>query len=271
MTQQQNNQRIEAGDSLKRNLLRSHLTVAFLGVLALSVGIFTSIWIQQSALHLSNKTAVAAQASMQIQNGLLLSLSAMHGWVTVGDGLFKTERMESWKKEIRPAFRKLETVAATSADEKLVQQLTRVKRLLDDLEQWQWRIEDVAQTPGNEPATVLMTRRAGPTIDAAFTGVTAIIELEKSFGTDLRWKRLLALTSDFRSYLAASQSDISAFIGHPTASSRSRFGNSFTIAKKSLEALLGLKAHLSPQQRDALDWVKRNVYAFDILAQRNFT
>ncbi len=146
--------------TLAARLLRSHLLVAALGLLPLAIGLGVTVWLQTHARELADTKAPRAVAAGRAYAGLQRSTSALRGWKALDDPSFRTERIAAWDDDVWPAVELLS--AGLDADDAAHQEITDLRRTLAELEEWQFWIEDVAQTPGNEPARDRLAQDVDP-------------------------------------------------------------------------------------------------------------
>ncbi len=149
-------QKIQHAGGLYRRLLRSHLFVAGIGLvmLAVSIGILYSM--RAATLYAAQVRSPSARTSAVALQGVQKSLAALRGWVALGDEEFKAERAAAWNQEIDPAIAELERLSTHWHDQADLALLEQAQERLRDLKKTQWWIEDLAQTPGNEPARTIV-------------------------------------------------------------------------------------------------------------------
>jgi len=141
--------------SFFRYLLRSHLTIASIGVLALLVALI-AIFLQTGRVeNLSNKTIPAFQTSSQVLRGVQHSLASMRGWVSLKDKTFIHEWNQTWDDTIDPATIRLKTLGMAMGLPGFNKRIAELIRLLAELKESQWWVIEIAQTPGNEPAKTI--------------------------------------------------------------------------------------------------------------------
>ncbi|NIP84552.1 MAG: hypothetical protein GTO03_02945, partial [Planctomycetales bacterium] len=92
----------------------------------------------------------------------------------------------------------LQQLSARWTDDQDRQLLQQADQQLDELRDIQDKIEQVAHTPANEPAQLLLTREITPLSDKIFAACTEMIELEKEFPSGSHRRMLLAAMADFR-------------------------------------------------------------------------
>jgi len=147
------------GDGVRTKLLRSHLAIALLGVGMLGAALVAVLSMRSTGVHLAEKDSPLAWHSMRALTGLQRSLAGLRGWMALGEESFIQERSKAWKNEIEPSLKSLEALSNQPGESEHAQQVQHAKELLQDLKEAQWWIEDVARTPGNTPANVLVIKK----------------------------------------------------------------------------------------------------------------
>ncbi|MDH3582604.1 MAG: hypothetical protein OER86_00120, partial [Phycisphaerae bacterium] len=184
--------------SIRQKLMGSHRLVAVIGLAMLAVGLISAIWVRSSTLRLADLRAPMVQNALHAHRGLEQCLANLRGWIVLGDPAFKATRAAAWTDEIDPSMAELRRLGRQLADVATPRQLSALTTALEDLREWQWWIEEVAHTPGNEPARNLYEQDMRPIIERSEMGITALIDREKrTVGEGVR-KDLMGAMADFR-------------------------------------------------------------------------
>ena len=134
--------------------------------------------------------------------------------MALGDPAFIQDRVRAWTDEIGPAIDELETISSRSEGSDDIVRLDQLRRLLEDLREEQWWIEDVAQTPGNQPARRMLVEDIQPLTGVIFGAVTSMIELEKD--SPPRQQDIYSgFLADFRGFFTRANTALSAFVHTP--------------------------------------------------------
>ncbi|MEE8104661.1 MAG: serine/threonine-protein kinase [Planctomycetota bacterium] len=249
----------------KRRQLAVKVLCGSIGVLVV-LGVCVTIYLRQSALRLADLHAPAVHESTRAQSGLARSLGSLRGWVLLGTPRFERERAEAWKQAIRPSVGRLGVLVddgGSSKNEELLEELTPV---LDDLEEAQWWTEEVARTPGNEPARVRFREEVEPVADDLIRTVGALIDLERVAPDGKDRKRLLGFLADLRNALVLSRTELSVFLGSGSRVDECGFRNQFEIAKERVQSIDDLSNLLTEEQRVLVGWTRRELPVFERLA-----
>lgn len=195
---------------LKRRLLYSHLSVAVVGLGILLIALLAILGIRANALNLALESAPAVKASLQAQSGIQQSLAALRGWVALGDSKFVVEWKKSWVEEIRPAMSDLSLLSQEWTDGESLEHVRKLLQELDDLQEWQWHIQDVAQTPGNHPPQAYMERYVVPLSKEVIQATALLLQFDTRENVGGRlWSVWLG---DFRAAVMNTQSSLMGFL-----------------------------------------------------------
>ena len=256
------------GGGIRRQLLHSHLVVGLIGVGMLLIGVGWNVWLRSNTVRLANRRAPTAQNSGVALSGVHHSLAALRAWVVLGDPESRAERAAAWTDEIQPAVASLGSLSDPSDGSATDEQVAELVGALAGLEEWQWWVEDVAHTPGNEPARVVYTQELEPVAVLIMHGISAAIEIEKRAPVGSEQNSLWSEMADFRFHFATCQVEIANFIDTGDANYESDFDSHFGIATDRIQQLMAGIDRLTPEQRDLLTWVHEEFVAYQPLAER---
>jgi hypothetical protein len=151
-----------ASSRLAENLSSSSEAIAAVGLVTALLTIAFLVWFALEQRHQNTVARPMARSSAEMQTALNQSLAALRGWVSYGQDSFRGERREIWLTRLEPELEKLETLAQDSKLAESVGRIVELKSLLRQLKLVEWQIEDVAHTPGNNPALQLYDSRYKP-------------------------------------------------------------------------------------------------------------
>ncbi len=256
------------GGGIRQKQLRSHLTVGLVGVALLMVGLTSILWLRSDVLRLATLRSPTVHNSTLALSGLQRSLAALRGWVALGDPRFKEDRRAAWREEIRPAVGRLQTLSSRWSDPKNNERLAGLLVVLEELYESQWWVEEVAQTPGNEPAQVTLLQNARPIADLVISGITAMIELDKDSPARAGRRSLTDALHEFRFALVACQADLVDFVDNGDVMYERRSQHMLGVAGEKLEEIEARRSWLTPGQRELLAWTKLEFAAYRPHAER---
>jgi len=156
--------------------------------------------------------APTAEHSAQVLNGINRALSALRGWMILGNDKFKTERSLAWEEDIKHSLNELSELSEKWPNPKNVERLAQIKRLMVAFEKAQNEIELVAQSPDNIPSIKMLVNEAAPKASIMAKNITAMINLEGKEKANRSRKNLLGMMADVRGSLGLSLSNIRAFL-----------------------------------------------------------
>ncbi|MBW2389416.1 MAG: serine/threonine protein kinase, partial [Deltaproteobacteria bacterium] len=184
---------------LTESLLSSGGAVAAVGSVTalLTLGFAISLGLE---LRYQSGTAVPlARTATVMNNSLNHSLAALHGWVAFGLSELREERSRIWTGQIEPTRALLEQLARKSGDAPTIQSVAELREVLRELKLVQWAIEDVAQTPGNQPAQVAYDRILSPLRLIVLKSFGSAIDQYSASSQGKRAVDFIALLARFRS------------------------------------------------------------------------
>ena len=237
---------------LRRKLLRSFLGLTLFGLVLLCTSLVAIFWLRTSANRLALQRAPAVEAALQARIGIQRSLAGLRGWVVLGRGEFRDERRAAWVEDIQPPIARLQVLSRDWTDVEDQERLAGLDRLLADLKESQWWVEDVAQTEGNESARVILSRKVEPIARAMLSAVDAMIDsgdVKRSIG-----KRSTVWAGLFGLQMARMSSDhmLSNFVLHGEGWWEAGFHQNLAIASKAIEQIASDAAALGEEQRRQL-------------------
>ena len=257
------------GHRLYRKLLFSHLAVAAIGLAVLLVSLGATQWLRSHVQGLATVRGPTVRNSLAALSGVQRSLAALRGWVVLGPAApatdFKKERRAAWTEEIWPAIDVLRELSSRWSDPESEHALQEVGRTLTSLHEVQWWIEDVAQTPGNEPARVRLVQSGKPLQDSIIAAISSMIDVEKEQVSSGR-SRLFGNMADFRAFFSATANQLAAFVDTGTADAELTFSINLERAKRRLRAIDPQLALLTAAQRDLFTWLQSEISGFELVA-----
>lgn len=143
-------------------LLQSHLVVAAIGSVALIGALLVVLLLGSDINELHDEQIPLERTSIRLMSGVETSLSALRGWVSLEDERFLDQWQHTWEFQIRPEFEQIKKLRTSIASEQGRSALDQLGWQLSDLEESQWWVKSVAQTPGNQPAQVLFNQKVEP-------------------------------------------------------------------------------------------------------------
>jgi methyl-accepting chemotaxis protein len=162
--------------------------------------------------RIQNLRSPAAQASVQMLNGVNQSLAGLRGYILLGNDQFKTERQEAWSKGINSSLVKMKQLSKSWTNQENVKRLSELSSQLDKFAEYQQEIEDIAQTDDNVPALKILFEEAAPAASMMATNITRLIDMEAKQPATRERKALLGMMADVRGTIGLSLANIRAFL-----------------------------------------------------------
>jgi signal transduction histidine kinase len=256
----------KGGSGLGRKLLISHLAIAAMGLALLIFSLGAIQWLRINTVRLAGQSAPTAQASLTLLNGIQQSLASLRGWVVLGREDFKKERTEAWERKIWPAMREIQKLDDGRPDAQGRAETKELRQRIKELEDLQWWIEDVAQTPGNLPARLLFEENIRPISRNIFDLITELVDQEKKHGGSLERKLLLGSIADFRGMAIYAEQYLRDFIENGKKEDEDEFKRYFAASKAELKSLLESQDAFDEKQKSLLSQVEWHLKDFELHA-----
>jgi tRNA A-37 threonylcarbamoyl transferase component Bud32 len=165
-----------AGARLTEGLLSSNGKVAGVGLFTALATLGFTIWFGVELRYQSEVGAPLARSAAEMNAAINQSLAALRGWAAYGDPAMAEERTRIWEEQIHPTQARLEELSARSKEADDALRVAELGESLRDLKVVQWAIQDVARTPGNEPAAVEYAKRLEPLRRSVLRSIADVIE-----------------------------------------------------------------------------------------------
>jgi hypothetical protein len=189
-----------ASSRLTEGLLSSSGSIAAVGLITALLTTGFVLWFVLELRQQSTITSPMARTAAVLNASLNRSISALRGWTAYGDLKFLTARQEIWRIDIEPSLLALQKYSRESYEVSSIATVTELREILRELKFVQWKIQDVAQTPGNNPARTFYELRLKPqrnNLLNALRGATRAYRSKQSITPDSELvANLMALYSD---------------------------------------------------------------------------
>lgn len=187
---------------LHRQLLRSHLSVALVGIGMLVVALASTWELRNRVMLLASEGAPMTHSSLRVLAGVQHSMASLHGWISLGDPGFLRDWHHSWEQEIQPAVTTLIECQQRSGQTCFLERLEELQALLVKLRQAQERVQ-AAVTPESiqqsmaEPVILHhLNVESAPLAEQVVALIaTLIIEAEKRLERDAAAARIASVAT----------------------------------------------------------------------------
>lgn len=257
-----------ASNRLTEGLLASSGKVAGVGLVTAGSTLVFAIWFGFELRYESRVGTPMARAAAVMNTSINRSLAALRGWVAYGDRGALDERDRIWEERIEPTLESLDELSVASGDPDAVADVAELRASLRELKVVQWAIEDVARTPGNEPARVAYDMRLEPIRRNVLRGLHDAIEQYSAgergasrIGFLAQLARFRAAFSDGDLALNDLIDDFSEVLEHAV---NQRISHSRTLAGEIADAL---PDQMSGDPRDLVEFTLEEFSAYDVQVQ----
>ena len=185
-------------------------------LLLLCGAVGTAVWeangVQSDNARIVNLRVPTAAASSDITKSIYASLAALRGWMLTGNQAFKVERTAVWQ-HIAEQRAAIDTLSESWTNPDNVQKWTDFKSILDEFSVAQDKVEKIANTADEQPATKMLVDQAAPLAGVMVETITKMIDAELA-GTGEAGDRvrLLGMMADVRGSLGLSLANIRAYL-----------------------------------------------------------
>ncbi|MBL4614476.1 MAG: MCP four helix bundle domain-containing protein, partial [Magnetovibrio sp.] len=242
-------------------------------ILAVAVGM--TIWnvsaIDKTSQRIVNLRMPTAAASSAMVNAINSSLANLRGYMLTGSEQFKNGRAEVWS-EISTIVADMDELSKSWTNPKNVANLQTFKGVLNEFRIAQQQVEDVAKTPQEQPATLMLVTEAAPRAGLMVQNISKMIDLELQGqgGTGGDRVQILGMMADTRGTLGLGLANIRAYL----LTGEQKFADNFTkLWTKNTRRLADLSRqthNLSAAQLAAFEVYKAKNAEFIALPQQMF-
>lgn len=235
--------------------IKKKLSIGFITILSLIVIISAINMIgtyKNTALehHINDVLVPLVEQEIEFKSSINESLSALRGYMILGNDKFKEQRHNAWKDiayEIKSITEKESYLSPENQ-----KNFNELKELLKGFEIVQQKVEDIAFSENELPANKVLNSEAGPHAKKVLQAVTAIINEEKNLPATAERKNLLGLLADSRGSFAVGLASVRAYLLSGDTSWRDDFKKRWAVNTQRFESL------------------KANAYLFNSTQQKHF-
>ena len=260
-----------AGRSIYAQLMRSHQSIALIGVGMLVVSLLTTFWVRSHTTRFATVRGPIVSSATTTQSGLQRSLAGLRGWMVLPDPAFREVRLYAWEQEIHPALTNLRHLGAGVQMDGFDEQLDRLTQILAELHEWQSWIHDIAQTPGNEPARVMLDRKVRPLAARLLAGMSAMLDLQKREPVAPVREALLSTMADLRHAVMQVRTGAISFARDGDPADEATIQVNLQTAAREMRRIEGHLDALQPEQRDLVGWLTIELLAYEARANEIIT
>ncbi|MFT4925739.1 MAG: methyl-accepting chemotaxis protein [Phenylobacterium sp.] len=150
-------------------------------------------------------------AGHDLVNDINWSLASLRGYMLLGKTELKEQRAEAWK-EMDKNLAILDKMAQNWTVPADVERLREIKTTMGEFKIAQQKVEDVANTPDEQPGLKILINDAAPLATKIMANLTELMNLEKNQPATSERKTLLSNLADSRGSFAMSLASIRALL-----------------------------------------------------------
>ncbi len=194
-----------ASQSLKTRLSLAFAALGALLLISLAVTIFKSKQVDQAVSTIVEESVPVAFSGAQLAADVNGTMATLRGWVLTNDEIFKTQRNELWSR-ISKQIALLDTSLTGQKNwQDLKDKLTRFQAAQD-------RVETMAHSPDDQPATRLLNTKVTPLTDEMLSSMSQVYIQEVSQAATPKRKKMLAQMGDIRGAIAVVTGNVRAYL-----------------------------------------------------------
>lgn len=248
-------------------LLKSHLLLASIGLVMLLIALAFTLYLRSKIVVLVEEVKPVAQASSEVLTGVQHSLAGLRGWVSLNNEGFLGEWKSAWKNEIKPAVKSLTGRRDALKRYGIEDVLNQLLPQLTELEESQWWVKSVAQTPGNEPARVAYLFEAEP-VAVALDAILASTVQEAKMEEELLQEEELIRLLDAQRHFSVARLVLEKIIGEGSFHQENQFRDNLRLARNAVADANIQGTYHSPQQNNLFRLFERESLIFKELADK---
>jgi methyl-accepting chemotaxis protein len=254
--------------------IRDRLIIGFSALcLVLIVAVGATIWKVDGNNSLTQRMVgvrmPTAMAGADLVGRIYGSLAALRGWMLTGNPDFKAERAAIWEG-IDAERGVMDGLAAGWTDAQNQADWAEAKAVLEEFRAAQARVEAVANTIDEQPATKILVGEAAPLATAIVERITAMIDAEASQPAGDERKKLLLAMADVRGSMGMALASIRAYLLTGDEKFKVEFDRFWSVNENRFGDLSRLQPLLTTAQRAAFAELSEARTAFAPLPGRMF-
>ncbi|MEE9140934.1 MAG: methyl-accepting chemotaxis protein [Alphaproteobacteria bacterium] len=237
--------------------IRNRLILGFAVItLMLAVAVAITVWKINSIETITGRIVelrmpTSAASSNMVRN-IYASLASLRGYMLTGKDGFKQERVGVWA-DIAKQRQEMDRLSATWTNPDNVKKWAEFKTVLDEFALAQQRVEDIAHTPDEHPATKILVEDAAPRAAIIVQAITRMIDAEAALPATPERKALLGMMADVRGTMGLSLANIRAFLLTGDAKFAEKFKGLWAKNEKRFADLSNNAQLLSAEQQADFD------------------
>jgi len=257
------------GMNIRNRLLLGFGTVGLILIFVVALSIYRLNYINQQTTRIDQLRVPTATASSALVKDIYASLADLRGYMLTGKDAFKERRANIWA-DIDQRQASMDSLSSNWTNPQNIKQWNDYKVILEEFRDAQARVEAIANSPEQYPATVILVNEAIPLATVMSTQITALIEMEADMPATAERKNLLGIMADVRGTLGLGLANIRAFLLTGEASYQRKFNTLWAKNQRRFEDLEQAAGLLGPKQAAAFDTFSKKRFLFNPIPARMF-
>ncbi len=199
--------------SISNRLIGGFAAMGIILAIAVGMTILKVSDIDKTASRIVDLRMPTAAASSNMVKNIQASLAALRGYMLTGAPKFKNQRADVWA-DIDTTIANMDELSKSWTNPKNVENLQVFKGVLEEFRVAQQQVEDIAKTPAEQPATLMLVTDAAPRAGTMVKSITKMIDLELrgEGGTGGDRVQILGMMADTRGSLGLGLANIRAYL-----------------------------------------------------------
>ena len=247
--------------SFYRQLLISYLRIAVVAAVFCIILLVFVFMLTSNTEDLTQKSVPHARKLHTITIKIEQTNAILRDWVLFGEDDYKRQRIQIWNA----IHEQLDEVKTLQDDSGQKARMLELQHMLADLNEWQWRIQDVARTPGNLPAHHLWQRDGLPMADRLVDGIETLMNptiIETSLDT-----QTLAALIDLRHLISQIINELERFLELGESATENHLKALYVKADRIMDRYL-IGGTWNTSQLELASWLIEEYDALTIMSDR---
>lgn len=257
---------IKRTNSIYFKLLLSHISIAIISVIFLFFAVLSLAFVSTKTQELISYNSPSVVLSNILDDAVHKTNSALYGWITMDNERFKDERHYEWSANIKPSIKKL--LALNENNPAIKKKLIKLDHYISEMEDWQWFVEDIAQSPGNLPAEHFLNTYISPIYEIIKYNIHAVIQVQKYQAKNFETDMFFLWEDGFENNLSRSFLALQKYIEHNTLGDQIIFDQSLKQATNYIQKIKQNQSNLLDEQKDALKVILYDFESYKDLSQK---
>ncbi|MBL4893924.1 MAG: HAMP domain-containing protein [Emcibacter sp.] len=227
-------------------------TICIILTVVIGITIYQLKYIDTQISRIDNLRVPTSAASSSLVEDIYASLASLRGYMLTGKDKFRNQRADIWT-DIDQLKGKIDVLAGNWTNPKNIKAWTDFKTTLEEFRTAQATVENIANSPEQYPANIILNKEAMPRATVMFTKITALIDIEIQMPATAERKRLLGIMADVRGTLGLGIANIRAFLLTGDNSYKDKFNKLWAKNERRFQDLRKNAGLLGPKQSNAFD------------------